>query len=121
MFSGSKGLITFIYIFFSLVFVTHVGFIVYSMLYPDVPEIVVNVKNLNEIEFPFVFRICAFYIDDNDERYNKVGYKDSYEFFLGQSMFNGSVYGWNGHQENGSTLGTVEGDIVYYFCYYFFN
>ena len=79
------------------------------MLYPDVPEIVVNMKNLNELEFPIVFRICAFDIDDPDKRYTKVGYKDSWNFYLGQSVFNDSVYGWNGHQKNGSTLGTVEG------------
>ena len=110
MFSGPNGLITFIHILFSLVCVTHVGFIVYSMLYPDVPEIVVTMKKLNEIKFPILFRICAFDIDDRDKRYTKAGYMNTYDFYMGKSMFNDSVYGWNGHQKNGSTLSMVEGN-----------
>ena len=110
--SKSRSLISFIYIFFSLVFVIHVGFMGHKILYPEVPEMIVNIKNLGEIEFPILFQICAFDIDDNDERYNKVGYQHSYYFFLGKSMFNDSVYGWNGHQANGSTLDTVEGEIL---------
>ena len=56
------------------------------------------------------YHFCAFDINDQDARYTKVGYKDSWNFFQGQSVFNDSVYGWNGHQKNGSTLGTVEGN-----------
>ena len=41
--------------------------------------------------------------------YEKVGYGHYGDFFRGKSMFNKSIYGWNGHRENGSVFGSTEG------------
>ena len=38
---------------------------------------------------------------------NEVGYEDTWSYFLGQSKFNQSVYGWAGHTEDSGTIGTV--------------
>ena len=105
----AQTLITFINVFFSIVFITHVSSIGYHILYPDVPEIVVLKKYLHEIDFPITFRICAFEIENKYERYRKLGYDTDDDFFLGKSRFNESVYGWKGHHEDGSTLASVEG------------
>ena len=98
-------------VFFSLVFIIHVGFIGYKTLHPEVPEIVVYKKDLKEIDFPIVFRICAYESINGSERYRRFGYASEYNFFQGKSRFNSSVYGWNGHFENGSTLASAEGGI----------
>ena len=45
----------------------------------------------------------------NVERYKQFGYSSSYGFYRGQSLYNQSLVGWNGHTEDGETLGTIEG------------
>ena len=74
-----------------------------------------------EIEFPLFFRICLNDLYDNErdveleldnvnvERYKQFGYSSSYGFYRGQSLYNQSLVGWNGHTEDGETLGTIEG------------
>ena len=36
------------------------------------------------------------------------GYRDVKRFHYGQSRYNKSLVVWNGHTENGSTIGSVE-------------
>ena len=70
---------------------------------------------LQDIEFPLSFRICLDDIYDIEkdmnklERYKKFGYSSGHNFYRGQSMFNETNVGWNGHTENGGTLGSTEG------------
>ena len=109
MLCDAQKIIAFINVSFSFVFIIHVGFIGYTILYPEVPEIVVIKKSLHEIDFPITFRICAFEIEDKYERYNRIGYEHDDDFFLGKSMYNNSIYGWQGHLEDGSTIASVEG------------
>ena len=60
----------------------------YTILYPEIPEILVSKKNLNEIEFPMTFRICAFELNDTVSRYQSFGYAHYGDYFRGRSMFN---------------------------------
>ena len=106
-----EKIVAFINIFFSIIFMVHIGFLGYNILYPVVPEILVYKKNFNEIDFPMTFRLCAFELYDKDARYQAFGYKDYGDFFRGESMFNSSLYGWAGHTENGTALGNVQGKI----------
>ena len=103
-------------VFFSIVFLIHISSIGYNIQYPEVPEIVVSKKNLNDIEFPMTFRICAFEHDNEQydpvSRYESFGYANHQEYFRGLSMFNDTLYGWAGHDINGSVLGNVEGEIL---------
>ena len=42
-------------------------------------------------------------------RYKKLGYKEAYFWFAGESMYNKSIVGWNGHSKDGKTLGSTLG------------
>ena len=103
-----KNLIRFV---MSIVFIAHVGYIGYELLYPKFPEIVNYKKQLSEIDFPVVFKVCAneANISAANEKITEIGYTDLWKLFLGESMYNDSIYGWAGHTENGSTTGSVEG------------
>ena len=109
---GVERVVAFINVFFSVIFLMHISILGYNILYPEIPEILVSKKNLNEIEFPMTFRICAFELNDTVSRYQSFGYSDYAGFFRGQSMFNNTVYGWAGHDENGSVWGNVAGKII---------
>ena len=95
-------------IILALACITHISFILHNLLYPDFPTIKQYSKNLKDIEFPIVFRICAEKLQDEEKKYNTVGYRNMFDFFLGQSMY-GHAYGWAGHTKNGSIIGSVKG------------
>ena len=44
-----------------------------------------------------------------------LGYKRIYMFYMGKSKYNSSLFGWNGHVKNGSTLGSTEGMKVKFY------
>ena len=62
---------------------------------------------LEDIEFPLVIKICII-PGFNQTALHEVGYEDTWNFFLGKSRFNDSVFGWAGHTEDSSTFGTVK-------------
>jgi len=53
-----------------------------------------------ETRFPITFKLCAYHLDGDNERFEKVGYKDEEKMFLGQSRFDDSKFGWSGHGVN---------------------
>ena len=65
------------------------------------------------MEFPIIIKLC---IESEDERSNEffenLGYEDITEFYWGLSRYNSSIFGWNGHTINGTTLGPTEGLIM---------
>ena len=73
-----------------VIFIAHVGYIIHELIYPEFPEIVNYKKNLNEIEFPIVFKICANEANTtiDAEKFHEVGYRDLYKFYQGQSLYN---------------------------------
>ena len=81
----------------------------YYILFPDWPEIKITNKDLKDIEFPLSFRICVSEIDNSYERYTDHGYTHDFAFFNGESSYNSSLIGWNGHTQNGSTIGPLRG------------
>ena len=95
----------------SIVFVAHIGYIVFDVICPEYPDIVNYKKSLDQIDFPLTFRICAAEANHSidDKKYAILGYRDSWTFFYGQSWYNDSIYGWAGHTEYGTTIGSVEG------------
>ena len=109
MWCHAKVVVTSINVFFSIIFLIHISSIGYYTLYPELPELVVSKKNLNEIEFPMTFRLCAFELNNTVSRYQSYGYARYGDYFRGRSMFNDTLYGWAGHDKNGSTLGNIEG------------
>ena len=81
----------------------------YKLVNPALPSIHEYDTNLKDIEFPISFRICLDDLNKTYDRYKKLGYEDDYHFFLRRSKYNKSHYGWNGHTEDGATIGTTEG------------
>ena len=58
---------------------------------------------LRNIDFPLVFKFCVRDIKKT-EKFKKLGYDNSYDVFTGKSKFNESLFGWNGHTKNFSTI-----------------
>ena len=112
MFGSTKmGLNIFINVVFLIVLIIHVFLVAFSMIYPSTPSVKVYKKIYNEIDFPISIKICATEDRDREIKRHKVtGYKRSLKFFMGQSMYNGSLFGWRGHSKNGSTLGSAQGN-----------
>ena len=99
---------TFLSTSFTIACIIHVAFIGYNIIYPELPEIKVYSKDLKDIAFPLVFRLCAQDHQNPDEKYQEFGYKNVINFFIGQSMHEWKHYGWNGHKENGKIMGSLE-------------
>ena len=95
-----------------LICIVHISLTGYHVLFPDLPSMRIQDKTLKDIEFPFFIQMCVSEIDNSTERYTNLGYKNGYDFYLGRSVYNKSLFGWNGHLENGSTVGTVEGKFI---------
>ena len=84
----------------------HVLSILLDYLYPENPSIKHYDRQLHEMDFPIIFKMCYHF---PDSKFKDLGYKDSYEFIAGRSMFNKTLYGWGGHTINGSTLASPKG------------
>ena len=72
-------------------------------LSPTMTNTVRETKDL--VEFPLVFKIC-FKAGFNTTVIEETGYDSPYYYFLGQSKFNRSIFGWGGHTNASEVLGT---------------
>ena len=82
----------------------------YMQKYPENPSVKIYKTPLKEIVFPITLKFCIKDLVAKPEaRYQKYGYWNVWPFFLGQAMYGGNIFGWNGHTKNGSTIGTVQG------------
>ena len=95
----------------SIIFVAHVGYILYEILNPEYPEIINFKKDLYEIELPITFKICVNEVNlsISNKKYEMYGYEDLWQFYNGQSMYNASTIGWAGHTKDGTTIAPVAG------------
>ena len=66
-----------------------------------------KVVHLEHIEFPLLIKICII-PGFNETAIRDAGYDESWYYFYGQSKFNGSIFGWAGHNNRSETLGEVE-------------
>ena len=96
---------------FFILFITHLSIICYQSLNPIVPSIRVFKEDLDKIDFPINFKVCVHELENITARYQKVGYRDSYFFYMGISKFypRPFVGGWYGHTKDNKTLGSLEG------------
>ena len=104
-----KRLNKIIYFIFTSSFIVHIFFIGSRILQPDIPNVRVYRSPLKDIEFPLIFKICAYQIKNENERYKRAGYENYPAFYRGESMYNETLVGWGGHSQNFSNLGPVKG------------
>ena len=99
---------------FAIACLLHVTIALHKKMYPTHPEIKVYEKELKEVSFPILFKICGKEKKDSSTKFRNFGYADELDFFGGISMFsrNNTIVGWNGHTENGSTIGPLKGKQV---------
>ena len=95
-------------IVFMFAFVVHFIIIAYDLKYPQYPSVKIRKTDLRNIHFPVRFKFCVGDIKIKDNL-KKLGYVDNYHAFLGISLFNKSLVGWNGHSKDFSTLMPVIG------------
>ena len=91
-----------------LAFLLQAGFLFYNLLNPTHTEIHTEIKNLADLPFPAVFKICiklAF----NMEFLNRAGYDKTFDYFLGRSRYNSSLYGWAGHTKSADIFTNISG------------
>ena len=94
----------------------HIGLNGYYILHPQLPDIKVYEVDLKDMDFPLTFKLCATEVKNSYKRYTDLGYTNEFQFFMGKSSYNNTLYGWNGHTPNGSTVGDFEGlQISMYF------
>ena len=98
------------HIIFTFAFVVHLSIIAYDLKYPQYPSVRIRKTELSNIDFPLVFKICIRDVE-NTEKFEKLGYSNRYAVFIGKSMFNRSLVGWNGHTQDFLTLMPVKGKV----------
>ena len=91
-----------------IICIVHVSLTGYHVLFPDLPSIRIQDKTLKDIEFPLFIQVCVSEIERTD-MFTHLGYEHEINFYLGKSFYNDSLFGWSGHLQNGSRIGTVEG------------
>ena len=62
---------------------------------------------LHDMDFPLVIKVCVI-PGFNQTALQEMGYKDTWGYFLGQSRFNKSLFGWAGHTKQSGTIKSVE-------------
>ena len=99
-------------LFFFFAFTIHMVFLTYKQKYPDNPSVKIYRRPLSDLVFPITLKFCIKDLENPEARYKKYGYWNAWPFFLGQGMYGGNVFGWNGHTKNGSTIGTIQGPTL---------
>ena len=74
-----------------LVFIFRVYSIIEEWVHPSETTTPLTERNLQDLNFPVIFKICpdpAF----NNTLIQKLGYSRTFDYFVGQSKFNKSIY-----------------------------
>ena len=91
-----------------LLFFKQLFSLIQQQMNPNYRVVSKEVRMMHEIEFPVVFKFC-FKPSINQTALHELGYADMWSYMMGQSMYNKSLFGWAGHNSNGSVVSNVEG------------
>ena len=100
----------FIYLVCFIAFLCQLFSLIGSYVHPSQTVTSVEKKDLNDIPFPVLFKICIKPGFDREELLT-AGYLHAGRYFLGESRFNGSIHGWAGHLPDGRVKGNVAGRV----------
>ena len=91
-------------------FTIQMGFLFHGYFHPDKTFTSIEKKNLSEIEFPGLVRICLYPGTMLSMSHDSIdGYESVSQYFAGVSKYNSSVIGWAGHNQDGGALGNTTG------------
>ena len=68
---------------------------------------------LRDIDFPVIVKICVI-PGFKEKALQEAGYQDTWFYFLGQSMFDNTTYGWAGHVNQSETVEEVLAQVSDY-------
>ena len=91
-----------------LAFLAQISILIFGMMNPKTTLTGTQKVGFEEIDFPLVFKVCikpGF----NDRELRKFGYRNSFMYLLGMSMFNKSTFGWAGHTPEGDVVSNISG------------
>ena len=91
---------------FTALLALQLGHVLEGYVNPTITRTWEEEVDLEDIDFPVTINICVI-PGFNQTALHEVGYEDTWRYFLGQSKFDHSVYGWAGHSEDSGTIGTV--------------
>ena len=83
-----------------IAFIVQFSCLIFEQIEPTGTEVFREQKELQEIEFPIIFRLCFKNAFDLDE-IKEAGYNGVYYYFMGQSVYNKNLFGWAGHTKDG--------------------
>ena len=63
---------------------------------------------LKDMDFPLLVAKICIIPGFNQTALYEAGYDDTGDYFMGQSRFNDSLYGWAGHTKDSGIVGSVE-------------
>ena len=92
-------------LFFTSAFLFQLYNIIHESVYPS--GTVTNMEEKSTAYDRVVFQICpepAFH----QTALQELGYDSTYDYFLGRSRFNSSIYGWSGHTKNNTIISNPE-------------
>ena len=92
----------------TLAFLVQMIVLTQSLLNPSQTISQTKIENVTLENFPVLFRICIKPGFD-DEALQDAGYENAFKYFVGQSRYNLTLYGWAGHTEEGGIVTNVTG------------
>ena len=92
-----------------LCYLVHMYFIFHNQVFPSETFTRLEEKQLDDIEFPVIFKLCVTPALNMTEL-KSAGYKNIWRYFVGQSAYNTSLYGWGGHSSQGTPMQSVRGN-----------
>ena len=104
-----KSLLYLVNSIFTIVCLLHIMSTLHSNINPTHPEIIVYERELKDISFPILLKVCGKEKNNVSQRFRNYGYDGEFDFFGGFSKFNNMIVGWKGHGENRSTIGPLKG------------
>ena len=93
-----------------VLFTVQICFLAEEHIHPRDTNTVTEKKDISEIDFPVVFKIC-FRPGLDEIKLFKLGYAAIFYYFVGRSRFNSSLVGWAGHTKDGGIYSNVSGNF----------
>ena len=111
--TGVKWLWVMVNLFCTLVLAIQLANILEGYIKPSLTRTWEEELMLRDIDFPVIVKICVI-PGFNEKALKEAGYDDTWSYFLGQSMFDNTTYGWAGHVNQSETVEEVLAQVSDY-------